>query len=398
MSESQALVTFELRKSSNELDTSTDVVIHDTDTCEPVVWDPVAVEAPGWFCNMVKTLDKSLSQFGQLVHLCRKNEHEIKEIFPKLTQHYEGLLHDHRRLYELAQAEMEQMRYASEEAFWQLSVASTQLSDQVSTAILAAQTTDKAQFKHLVAVTEALDANATHVMAVMNEFAATKDAEIKVLQNSSTVMKADIAALRKEVKHKPKAADVKKQEKKLQEFFDTAIKKAKESANPIALVDKLEGLAPSIKEVRYVKEVASLREELSVKKGKAIDSDPERPIPRIEPDSEEGAAAPPLRPFRLELYDPGEDGEEEADRAAGGAGGGGRRRTGGVGGGASPPGSPRDMSSDEGSPSPPPSRPPRWSATLQRNPRLPSPSSGLWDRKSLPSPHKVRDLVRVTIE
>ena len=147
-----------------------------------------------------------------------------------------------------------------------------------------------------------------------------------------------------------------------------------------------------------MKEVASLREELSVKKGKAIDSDPERPIPRIEPDSEEGAAAPPLRPFRLELYDPGEDGEEEADRAAGGAGGGGRRRTGGVGGGASPPGSPRDMSSDEGSPSPPPSRPPRWSATLQRNPRLPSPSSGLWDRKSLPSPHKVRDLVRVTIE
>ena len=50
-------------------------------------------------------------------------------------------------------------------------------------------------------------------MAVMNEFAVTKDAEIKVLQNSSTAMKADIAALRKEVKRKPKAADVKKQEK-----------------------------------------------------------------------------------------------------------------------------------------------------------------------------------------
>ena len=209
------MVKFEMRTSSNELDTSTDMVIHDANTGEPVVWDPVAVEAPGSFCNMVKTLDKSLSQFGQLVQLCRKNEHDIKEIFPKLTQHYEGLLHDHRRLYELAQAEKEQMRYASEEASWQLSVASIQLSDQVSTAILAAQTKDEVQFKHLAAVTEALDANATHVMAVINEFAVTKDAEIKVLQNSSTAMKADITALRKEVKHKLKAADVKKQKKKL---------------------------------------------------------------------------------------------------------------------------------------------------------------------------------------
>jgi len=143
MSDSQALVKFEMRKSSNELDTSTDVVICDADTGEPVVWDPVTVEAPGWFCNMVKTLDKSLSQFGQLVQLCRKNENDIKEIFPKLTQHYEGLLHNHRRLYELAQAEKEQMRYASEEAFWQLSVASTQFSHQVSTTILAAQTKDE---------------------------------------------------------------------------------------------------------------------------------------------------------------------------------------------------------------------------------------------------------------
>jgi len=67
MSDSQALVKFEMRKSSNELDTSTDLVIHDADTVQPVVWDPVAVEAPGWFCNMVKTLDESLSQFGQLV-------------------------------------------------------------------------------------------------------------------------------------------------------------------------------------------------------------------------------------------------------------------------------------------------------------------------------------------
>jgi len=66
------------------LDTSTNVVIHDADTGEPVVWDPVTVEVPGWFRNMVKTLDKSLSQFGQLVQLCQKNEHVIKEIFPKL--------------------------------------------------------------------------------------------------------------------------------------------------------------------------------------------------------------------------------------------------------------------------------------------------------------------------
>jgi len=70
MSDSQALVKFEMRKSSNELNTSTDVVIRDANTGEPVVWDPVAVEAPGCFCNMVKTLDKSLSQFGQLVQLC----------------------------------------------------------------------------------------------------------------------------------------------------------------------------------------------------------------------------------------------------------------------------------------------------------------------------------------
>ena len=157
------------------------------------------------------------------------------------------------------------MRYAAEEAFWQLSVASTQFSDHVSTSILAAQTKDEVQFKHLAAVTEALDANATHVMAVMNEFAVTKDAEIKVLQNSSTAMKADIAALHKEVKCKPKAADVNKQEKKLQEFFDVAIKKAKESANAIALVGKLEALTRSVKEGRSVKEAASLREEPSVK-------------------------------------------------------------------------------------------------------------------------------------
>ena len=125
--------------------------------------------------------------------------------------------------------------------------------------------------------------------------------------------KANIAALRKEVKCKPKAADVKKQEKKLQEFFDAAIKKAEESANPIALVGELEGLTRSVKEGRSVKETASLREEPSVKKGKAIDSDLKRPTPPIEPDSGEGSAAPPLRPFRLELYDPDEDGEEEGD-------------------------------------------------------------------------------------
>ena len=46
------------------------MVIRDVDTGEPVVWNLVAVEAPGWFCKMVKTLDKSLSQFGQLVQLC----------------------------------------------------------------------------------------------------------------------------------------------------------------------------------------------------------------------------------------------------------------------------------------------------------------------------------------
>ena len=299
------------------------MVIHDADTGEPVVWDPVTVEVPGWFRNMVKTLDKSLSQFGQLVQLCQKNEHDIKEIFPKLMQYYEGLLHDHRHLYELAQAEKEQMHYASEEAFWQLSVASTQFCNQMSTTILAAQTKDEAQFNHLAVVTEALDANATHIMAVMNEFAATKDSEIKVLQNSSTAIKGDIAALHKEVKRKPKPADVKKQEKKLQEFFDAVIKKAKEPANPIALVGKLEGLARTVKEGKSVKEVASIREEPSVKKGKAIESDPKRPVPPIEPDSGEGPAAPPLSPFRLELYDSDKDGKEESDRATGGAGGGG---------------------------------------------------------------------------
>ena len=123
------MVKFEMRKSSNEFITSTDMVNHDANTGEPVVWYPVTVEVPRCFCNIVKTLDKSLSQFGKLVQLCRKNEHDIKEIFPKLTQHYKGLLHDHRRLYELVQAEKEQMRYALKEAFWQLLVASTQFSD-----------------------------------------------------------------------------------------------------------------------------------------------------------------------------------------------------------------------------------------------------------------------------
>jgi len=201
----------------------------------------------------------------------------------------------------------------------------------VSTAILAAQTKDEVQFKYLAAVTEVLDANATHVMAVMNEFAVTKDAEIKVLQNSSTAMKADIVALRKEVKRKSKAANVKKQEKKLQEFFNTAIKKGKELANTIVLVGKLEGLAHLVKEVRSVREVASLREESLVKNGKTIESDPERPVPPIEPDSGEGPAAPSLRPIRLELYNLDEDGEKEANRAGDRVGGGGGGRwTGGL--------------------------------------------------------------------
>jgi len=160
-------------------------------------------------------------------------------------------------------------------------------------------------------------------MAVMSEFAATKDAEINVLQNSSMAMKVDIAALHKEVKRKHKAADVKKQKKKMQKFFDAAIKKAKESANPIALVGELEGLTYSVEEGRSAKEAASLREEPSVKKGKSNESDPERPVSPIESDSGEVPVAPPLRPFRLELYDPDKDGEEEADRASGGAGGGG---------------------------------------------------------------------------
>ena len=155
-------------------------------------------------------------------------------------------------------------------------------------------------------------------------------------------MNVDIVALHKEVKCQPIVADVKKQEKKLQELFDVAIKKAKESDNPIALVGKLERLACSVKEGRSMIEAASLREEPSVKKGKAIESDPERPVPPVEPDLGEGPTAPPLRPICLELYDPDEDGEE-ADRAAdGGGGGGGRRPTGGVGGGASPPSSPSD--------------------------------------------------------
>jgi len=77
-------------------------------------------------------------------------------------------------------------------------------------------------------------------------------------------------------------------------------------------VGELEGLVHSVKEGRSVKEEASLREELSVKTGKAIESDSERPVPPIEPDSGESPAALPLRPFRLELYDPDEDGEEDA--------------------------------------------------------------------------------------
>jgi len=187
------------------------------------------------------------------------------------------------------------MRYASKEAFWQVLVVSTQFSHQMSTAILAAQIKYKVQLKHLAAVTEALDANTTHIVAVMNEFAAMKDAKNKVLQTTSTAMKADIIALRKEVKHKSKAANVKIQEKKLQEFFDMAIKKAKESANPIALRGELKELAHLVKEGKSVKEAASLREVSSAKKGKAVENDPGRPEPPIESDSSEGPTAPSVR-------------------------------------------------------------------------------------------------------
>jgi len=133
-----------------------------------------------------------------------------------------------------------------------------------------------------------------------------------------------------------------------------AIKKAKKSANPITFVSELEGLAHTVKEGKFMKVASFLKEESSGKKKKAIENNLERAVLPIKSDLGKAPKAPPLRPICLELYDPDEDGEEEADQAGGGAGGGdGRRRTGAVGCSTNPPSSPSKMSSDEGSPLPP---------------------------------------------
>ena len=91
MSDSQALVKFEVRRTPKELASSTDVVIRDATTGEPVVWEPISVEAPEWLAKTVKGLETGFEQFRELAELCQQNKHELRTVFPKLAEQYDAL-------------------------------------------------------------------------------------------------------------------------------------------------------------------------------------------------------------------------------------------------------------------------------------------------------------------
>jgi hypothetical protein len=367
MAESKALVKFDVHRSTNELVSTTDVVIRDATTGDPVVWEPITCEAPEWFYRTVRDVDRGLERFKELIQNCQANNQEIRSVFPVLSEQYERLVKDQEDLYLLVQRDRERLHEVQQESFWELRIASNQFADQVATAMMAAKATDTAQFEFLSAATEQLAKGSQHIMDVMDTFAKEKDEEIKTLQETGQKTKKELALLRKKVNKSQKdAAD---QEARLQQFFDAAIQRAKESANPIQLVSELEGLARSVKE------------------GKSVRDSPEPPKAPREPDGGEGSSHPPTKPFDAkdwELYNP----DKDAAEGVGGAGGGGGKGTRGAAGAGSPPGSPSDTSSDEGSP------PPR------RTPSGRVPSSPLRrTRKRSPSPKRApRDPVRVTIE
>jgi tRNA U34 5-methylaminomethyl-2-thiouridine-forming methyltransferase MnmC len=61
---SQALVKYRVHKSSNEFEPSKDVVIHDANTGQPVVWEPIECEVPAWFAATVDRISLNLIQFN----------------------------------------------------------------------------------------------------------------------------------------------------------------------------------------------------------------------------------------------------------------------------------------------------------------------------------------------
>lgn len=369
MASSQALVKYRVHKSSNELEASKDVVIRDATTGEPVVWEPIECEVPEWFATTVDRIDRNLLQFNELVQECRAHDYEFRTAFPVLTKQYEALLGDQQKIYELARRERENMQYLQEEAFMSLSIASTQFADQVAAAMLAAQATDQKQFQHLSTATEKLAENSRLIMTVVDNFAVQKDEQIKRLQKDSKTMKRELSSLRKEMK-KSKDEGAADQDRRMQQFFEVAIEKAKDADNTIQFVSELEELAKSVKEGKSLEELR---------------------VGRSAP-PEDAGEGPSLRPFHAddwELYSP----DKDAAGAAGGAGGGGGGRAGGRDGAKSPPGSPSDTSSDEGS-----AKPRRKRSPSRRSPSTPPRRTRERKRSLSPAPRKPRDPVRITIE
>jgi hypothetical protein len=369
MATSQALVKYRVHKSSNELQPSKDVVIRDAATGEPVVWEPIECEVPVWFATTVDRIDRNLLQFNNLVQECRAHNYEFATAFPVLTQQYEVLLDNQQKIYELARKETENMQYLQEEAFLSLTIASTQFADQVAAAMLAAQASDQKQFLHLSEATEKLAESSRHIMTVVDDFAARKDAEIKRLQKASRATKKELSNLRQEMEES-KEKESEEQDRRMQQFFDEAVKKAKEAANSIQFVSELEELARS------------------VRKGKSRE---DLPVGRSAPpeDPDEGPSRRPFHAKDWALY----DSDEDYAGASGGAGGGGGGGAGGRGGAKSPPGSPSDTSSDDDD-----AKPRRKRSPARRSPSTPPRKPRERKRSPSPPPRKPRDPVRITIE
>lgn len=388
MSSSQALVKYTVHKTSNELETSKDVVIRDADTGEPVIWEPIECEVPDWFAHTIDALDKGFMRFNELVRECRTNNHELRAAFPVLARQYESLVRDQQEVYDMVQREKDNLQYLHEDSFMKLTIASTQFADQVSAALAVTKATDQKQFQQLAAATEKVTENSQLIMRVVNDFAAQKDGEILALQKDTRTVKKELSLLRKQLK-KPKTDEIADLEKRMQQFFDVAIQKAKDSANPIQFVSELQDLARSVKE------------------GKSLD---EIQVGQSAPpgDAGEGPSAPPFRAEDWELYNPDKDPErpptalkrtdKEPAGATGGAGGGGGDgggRAGGIGGAPSPPGSPSDSdtSSDEGA-----DKYRRNRSPSRRSPTTPPRKPRERKRSPSPPPRKPRDPVRITVE
>lgn len=200
-----------------------------------------------------------------------------------LSKQYEDLVKDQEDLYLLVQKDRDHLHEVQQESFWELQIASNQFAEQVAAALLAAKATDKAQFEFLSAATEQLAKGSQHIMEVMNTFAREKDEEIKFLQEAGQKTKKEMALLRKKVNKSQ--VDTVDQEACLQQFFDAAIQRSKDTANPIQLVGELEGLTRSVKE------------------GKSVRDSPEPPKAPREPDGGEGSSRPTTKPFNAKDWE-----------------------------------------------------------------------------------------------